>query len=85
MQSIRLVYALHEERQSYTHAAKGLLMNEREVFAGAIALDQTWMFLLLPILLIGAAVVATWIGWKRDEDKFQPLPTAPAAGEEGHA
>ncbi len=53
--------------------------------AGAIALDQTWMFFLLPVLLIAAACVATWIGWKRDEDKFQPLPTAPAAGEEGHA
>jgi len=53
--------------------------------AGAIALDQTWMYFVLPALLIAAALVAAWIGWKRDEHKIQPLPTAPAAGEEGRA
>lgn len=53
--------------------------------AGAIALDQTWMFFLLPLLCIGAALAWTYVGWKRDEERFQPLPTAPAESEEGSA
>ena len=53
--------------------------------AGAIALDQTWMYFVLPVLLIAAALVAAYLGWKRDEHKIQPLSTAPAVGEEGRA
>jgi NADH-quinone oxidoreductase subunit H len=50
--------------------------------AGAIALQQTWMFFLLPALLIASALVAAWIGWRRDATRYPPLPTAPPAGEE---
>lgn len=53
--------------------------------AGAIALDQTWLMFLLPILCVGAAVLWAYAGWKRDQDRFQPLPTAPAEREEGTA
>jgi NADH-quinone oxidoreductase subunit H len=55
--------------------------------AGALALDSSWLFWVLPIALIGTALGAAWLGWKQDADKFPPLPTSPpaGAGEEGTA
>lgn len=51
--------------------------------AGAIALDQTWLFFLLPALCVAAALFVAYMGLKREEEQFQPLPTA--AGEKGSA
>ena len=50
--------------------------------AGALALGWTWLMWILPIALIGTALVVSYMGWKRDADKFQPLPTSPPAGGE---
>ncbi len=60
--------------------------------AGALAMDQAWIMWILPLVLIASILIAAWIGWKRDEKKFQPLSDAPgvipagaATGEEASA
>ncbi|MDJ0521051.1 MAG: NADH-quinone oxidoreductase subunit NuoH [Planctomycetota bacterium] len=45
--------------------------------AGAIALDANWIYWVLPLLVIGSALGAAYIGWKQDEHKIKPLPDAP--------
>ena len=51
--------------------------------AGAVALEASWVMWLLPVVLVATALVAAWLGWKRDADKFQPLPVAPGAAAPG--
>jgi NADH-quinone oxidoreductase subunit H len=58
--------------------------------AGAIALDWTWLMWVLPLMLIGVALVVAWLGQKRDESRYPTLAERLAAGsgtatEEGHA
>jgi len=51
--------------------------------AGAVALDAGWIMWVLPVLLLATAFLSAWLGWKRDADKFQPLPVAPGAAASG--
>ncbi len=50
--------------------------------AGALALGWSWLLWILPVALLGTAFFVAWLGWKRDEDRYQPLPTSPPAGGE---
>jgi NADH-quinone oxidoreductase subunit H len=52
--------------------------------AGALALGWDWLYWVLPVLLVATALGAAWLGWKREANKYPPLPTSPA-GEEGAA
>jgi NADH-quinone oxidoreductase subunit H len=49
--------------------------------AGALVFEEPWMHALLPAVLVGAAVLAAWVSWRRDAGAVRPLREwAPSGG-----